>query len=316
LNPRYQVIHYGVYFCDLIFTGLPKMPALGQEAYGNGFEIRAGASFNPALAFHRLGVRSGWVCDFGDDLFSRYVLERCQEEGIDPGLFEILPIPLQRVSVAVSFPQDRAFISYMDPMRLPPLPPILLKERPEWLYLPNLYLGEKYEDIFSTAREAGIKVYMDCQFTEETVENPEVRAAIGAVDIFAPNQLEALQLTGAASLDEAMAILSRLAPLVIIKCGAQGAYACQDSRVIHSPGLNVEQVVDTTGAGDCFNAGFLYGLLRGEPLERCLRLGNICGGLSVTATGGSAVPTADEVEKYLQTRPQEDGSSNLSWAVI
>ena len=92
MSQRYQVIHYGLYFCDLIFTGLPKMPALGEEYYGSGLEIRPGANFNPALAFQRLGVRAGWVCDFGNDFFSRYVLERCREEGIDPGLFEILPL--------------------------------------------------------------------------------------------------------------------------------------------------------------------------------------------------------------------------------
>ena len=303
LSQRYQVIHYGLYFCDLIFTGLPKMPALGEEYYGDGLEIRPGANFNPALAFQRLGVRAGWVCDFGSDFFSRYVLERCQEEGIDPGLFEILPFPLQRVTVALSFPQDRSFISFMDPISLPPLRPILLREQPEWLYLPNLFPDEIHKDIFTTAREAGIKIYMDCQFTAETLENPGVRAAIGAVDVFAPNQLEALQLTGAASLEGALIILSRLVPLVIVKCGAQGAFACQDGQILHSPGLPVEKVVDTTGAGDCFNAGFLFGLLRGEPLERCLRLGNICGGLSVTAAGGAAVPTAAEVEKYLQIQP-------------
>jgi len=299
LSQRYQLIHYGLYFCDVIFTGLPRMPGLGQETYGTGLEIRPGANFNPAVAFQRLGVRAGWVCDFGDDFFSRYVLERCQEEGIDPGLFEHLPFPLQRVTVAMSFPQDRSFISYMDPVRLPPLRPILLRERPEWLYLPNLFPEEVHKDIFCAAREAGTKIYMDCQFTENSLLDEGVRAAIEAVDVFAPNLLEAQQLTGAASPEEALAALSCLAPLVVVKCGAHGALAQQGQQVIHAPALAVEKVVDTTGAGDCFNAGFLYGLLRREPLERCLRLGNICGGLSVTAPGGQAIPTAAEVEKYL-----------------
>jgi sugar/nucleoside kinase (ribokinase family) len=300
VSPRYQVIHYGSYFCDLIFTGLTKMPELGQEYYSTGLEIRPGANFNPALAFQRLGVRDGWVCDFGTDFFSSYVLERCRQEGIDPGLFEHLPFPLQRVTVAMSFPHDRAFVSYMDGDHLPPLRPILERERPDWLYLPNLFPLESHKDIFAAARESGVKVYMDCQFTEDSLDNPGVRSAIQAVDIFAPNQLEALQLTGAASAEEALQTLSCLAPLVVVKCGPRGALAQSGERVVHAPGLAVAPVVDTTGAGDCFNAGFLYGLLRGDSLERCLRLGNICGGLSVTAAGGAAIPTAREVEKYLE----------------
>jgi sugar/nucleoside kinase (ribokinase family) len=299
LSPRYQLIHYGLYFCDLIFTGLTRMPELGQEYYSTGMELRPGANFNPALAFQRLGVKAGWVCDFGTDFFSRYVLEQCQEEGIDPGLFELLPIPLPRITVAMSFPQDRAFVSFMDPDHLPPLRPILERERPEWLYLPNLFPAESHKDIFCAAREVGTKIYMDCQFTQASLDDDNVRAAIAAVDVFAPNQLEALQLTGAATVEEALGILGCLAPLVIIKCGPKGALAQIGDQVLHSPGLAVEKVVDTTGAGDCFNAGFLYGVLRGEPLERCLRLGNICGGLSVTGAGGAAIPTIDEVEKYL-----------------
>ena len=300
MSSRYQVIQYGCYFCDLIFTGLPRMPALGEEIYGSGFEIRPGANFNPALAFKRLGVRAGWVCDFGTDLFSRFVLERCQVEGIDGGLFEHLPFPLQRVTVAMSFPHDRAFISFMDPDHLPTLRPILLRERPDWLYLPNLFAEEIHQDIFCAAREAGTKIYMDCQFNDATLAQPAVQAAIAAVDIFAPNQLEAQRLTGTASAEEALAALACVAPLAIVKCGARGALAQSGDTVIHSPALAVDRVVDTTGAGDCFNAGFLYGLLRGEPLETCLRLGNICGGLSVTAPGGAAIPTTEEVENYLR----------------
>jgi len=88
-----------------------------------------------------------------------------------------------------------------------------------------------------------------------------------------------LQLTGAATVEQALARLAELTPLVIVKRGAEGAIAGLDGGVVQVPAIPVE-VVDTTGAGDCFNAGFLYGYLRGASLETCLRAGNICGGLS------------------------------------
>jgi len=86
---------------------------------------------------------------------------------------------------------------------------------------------------------------------------------------------------------------------VIVKCGAEGVIAQAGANVVRASGLSVD-VFDTTGAGDCFNAGFLYGHLRGLPLEASLRCGNICGGLSTTARGGAAAPSAAQVEQWLQ----------------
>lgn len=118
---------------------------------------------------------------------------------------------------------------------------------------------------------------MDCQSNEATLQDAGVVEAIRSVDVFAPNATEAQRLTGEGSVEEALACLAELAPLVLIKLGKDGVIARQGKQVVRSPAIKVE-VVDTTGAGDCFNAGFLYGHLNGKPLEACLRYGNLCGG--------------------------------------
>ena len=66
---NFDVIVFGDYFCDLIFTGLPHMPAPGEEVYSRAFDVQPGGSFNAACAMHRLGLNVGWACDFGNDLF-------------------------------------------------------------------------------------------------------------------------------------------------------------------------------------------------------------------------------------------------------
>lgn len=283
----YDVLLLGSYFCDLVYTGLPEFPSLGCEVYGTGFELRAGAGFYTALALKRLGVRYGWVCDFGDDLFSQFVLERCRQEGIDSSLFFHHPFPLRRVTSAISFPHERAFVSYADP---PPLPPLeearrtaaLLREhRPAWLLLPHLSYGPQAELQFEAAQEAGTRVYMDCQHDPATLDTPGVKEALGRVQVFAPNQAEALALTGSPSPQAALERLAGFSPLVVIKCGAEGALARQGDADIQSPALPVEQVQDTTGAGDCFNAGFLWAALKNLPLEECLQSGNRCGAWAV-----------------------------------
>jgi sugar/nucleoside kinase (ribokinase family) len=125
-----------------------------------------------------------------------------------------------------------------------------------------------------------------------------VSEAVARVDVFGPNESEALRLTGASTVEAALEQLGELAPVVVIKCGARGALARAGGQTWGSPALPVE-VRDTTGAGDCFNAGFLYGHLSGHDLAGCLRCGNICGGLATVSRGNGALPTAAEVETML-----------------
>ena len=112
---RYDVIVVGDYFVDLIFNGLPQFPVLGKEIVGTGFDMLPGGAYNAALAMHRLGLRVGWAVDFGDDDFSRFVLACARAEGLDDTLFVHHRRPLRRVTTALSYPDDRAFITYADP---------------------------------------------------------------------------------------------------------------------------------------------------------------------------------------------------------
>jgi sugar/nucleoside kinase (ribokinase family) len=100
-----------------------------------------------------------------------------------------------------------------------------------------------------------------------------------------------------------MDVLAELCPLVVIKDGAQGAYAGARRHVTYASAIPVTPV-DTTGAGDCFNAGFLAAWLDGLPLDECLRWGNVVGGLSTLSRGGSVrTVTRSDVEAWL--RPKE-----------
>ena len=297
----YQVLLYGSYFCDIIYTGLPEFPSLGKELYSAAFDFRPGGCYNTALALHRLGVHCGWACDFGSDFFSQFVLERARQDGIDGSLFEHYPFPVRRITSALSFPEDRAFVSFADPDYLSPAGPLLAQWKPDWLLLPHLHYLPQEQHIFAAARQAGTRIYMDCQSMPVTLQTPGVAQALGAVDVFAPNLREALALTGTDTVEGALEILAALTPLVVLKLGAAGAVARREGQTIHSPALPIPPlaVVDTTGAGDCFNAGFLYGALRGLELDGCLQAGNVCGGLSVTGHGGAAAPDAAEVERRL-----------------
>jgi sugar/nucleoside kinase (ribokinase family) len=283
----------------LIFTGLPRMPELGTELFSTGFDILPGGTFNSAIAMHRLGLKVGWQADFGTDFFSQFVLNTAREAGLDDRFFRIHDADLRNLTVSLSFADDRAFVTYADMFRPASLTDLLEQTRARSVVLPVFYYQQDIATLSQRVHEQGGLVFMDCAQVDVTLGTPGVVEALRAVDIFAPNETEALQLTGARSIEEALAILAALTPLVVLKQGARGATACQGDRQVHVPALAGIEIVDTTGAGDCFNAGFLYGYLRGESLERCLQLGNIVGGLSTAARGTQNTPTIAEAERYL-----------------
>jgi sugar/nucleoside kinase (ribokinase family) len=291
---------FGDYCCDLIVTGLPELPRLGADIFGSDMGIEVGAAFNTVRALHRLGTRVAWAAQFGNDLFSQFALERIRAEGVDTRLFIQVDRPLRSMSLSFSFTHERGFISYADPVD--PLDWVrIIRENPARCVL---FTGMEYGDEFLRAVEAAHEMdaitAMDCQHGSATLETPGLTAALQAVDLFLPNAGEAMRLTGAADPLEAIGILSRLSPRVIVKQGAQGALASVDQELLCAEAIPVEAVVDTTGAGDCFNAGFLRSYLRDDDLLTCLRYGNICGGLSITSHAACATPTACQAEELFQ----------------
>jgi sugar/nucleoside kinase (ribokinase family) len=282
----YDVLLTGRYFCDLVFTHLPEFPRLGHEVYSREFHLVPGGVFTPAVTLTRLGLRTAWPCKFGADPFSQFVHEEALKAGVDSRFFTHSEAPSLRITVAFSFGEERAFLSYIDPLPEIPYAELIRQTRPKWVYITHLMVGEEQEKIVRAARTVGALVYMDCQAHHANLTDPATRGAIGRADVFSPNREEALALTREKSIEAALEKLSKLTGTVIIKNGADGCLCSRGGMVIRVPGIEVA-VVDTTGAGDNFNCGFIYGQIKGYSLEETLRIGNICGGLSVTTIGGS-----------------------------
>lgn len=132
---------------------------------------------------------------------------------------------------------------------------------------------------------------MDCQHSNETLETPLVRSILSCLDIFMPNTLEAQRITQTRSLEGAIDVLSQLVVGVVIKNGAEGAVAQFGTISYYSRPFTV-MPLDTTGAGDVFNAGFLAAYLQNNPIKSCLRWGNYCGAQSTLGYGSSNAPSS------------------------
>ncbi|MGB9672647.1 MAG: carbohydrate kinase family protein [Anaerolineales bacterium] len=298
---QYDVIVVGDYCLDLIFSGLPSFLELGKEVVARDFAMVGGGTYNTAVALHRLGVKVGWATDFGNDLFSKLVLEMAEKDGLDNALFVQHTIPLRRITVSASLSNDRAFVAfYDDGPTIPAAIKALTSASAKVLYIPALYTGPAFDLGLPLVRARHIQIVMDGNSYDDAVlKDPKVRKALKNCTIFMPNRAEACRITALDNLEQAMYKLGELIPLVVVKDGANGAFACQDGKIIHVDSIPVHPV-DTTGAGDCFNAGFLKAWLEGQPLEECLRWGNIVGGLSTLGYGGSGkIITEQDVRAYL-----------------
>lgn len=298
----FDVLIPGNYFCDLIFTGFAQFPALGTEVYTQGLNVVPGGVMNTVIALQRLAVHVGWVGTLGTDFFSRYIQEQIDAEGLDTSLLARVDAPLQRVTVSVSYPQDRAFITYID--ESPKLVDMLLGAlargvRFRHLHFTGLTLDARLPAILEDCRASGVSISMDCQSRPNRLDEPLVQRTLALVDYFMPNASEALMLTGAPTLPESAALLRRFARAVVVKDGANGAHAWVEGAEYHVRPLAFTPI-DTTGAGDVFNAGFLCALLAGKDMQTCLQWGNASGGASTQGYGGtSAAPTHDELLRLL-----------------
>ncbi|MFI9782883.1 carbohydrate kinase family protein [Kitasatospora sp. NPDC051984] len=298
-----EVLVAGPYFADLVFHGLPRPVQPGGEVFADGFALVPGGAYTLAMAVHRLGRTAVWSVDFGTDVFSAEVLAAARAEGLDERAFRHHPSPVRSLTVALSGPDDRAMVSYQDRVTPAPLVPLLRRHRPAVLMLPQLHWDSPTLTALEVARQLGTLVVQDCHDVPASLTDPAVRRILAEVDVFTPNAAEALHLTGATDLDDAITELAALVPTLVVKRGADGAVALRSGKRYDAPAVPV-RAVDTTAAGDCFNAGLVHGLLSGHDLPTCLTIATTCGTAAVTAPGSSAALHAADLENRPERLPR------------
>ena len=304
----YDILVYGPIFCDLIFTGLPTMPTLGTELFADEFTVTIGGSAIVAAGLHKLGARTGLIADLGNDPLSDIVRRLLDDLGVDRSLIREHPYPLPQVTVGLSFPADRAFVTrFQRPDHAPDLPTILRRHSAKHLHVCSFLAALETPEAATVAHAAGMTVSMDPGWDEVALHDPKLAAMVAELDLFLPNRAELCHI--ARTEDVALAVSNISATMqhgiVILKQGAEGATAfdIDGTERVYNRALPVTPI-DTTGAGDAFDAGFLYAHISGQPIETCMRYGAVCGGLSTTRPGGiDALPTFKEMTAWLSRLP-------------
>lgn len=298
----------GNFVVDIIGKPIDRLPERGRLALIDMLETHVGGNGpNTAGALGRLGAEVAVVGRVGDDLYGRFLLERLGGWGVKTGgVLRDAEAATGVTLVAVDHTGERSFIHHFGAnARFGP-------EDVDWdllsgvrhLHLASCFVlpgldGQPAAEVLQEARRRGCSTSIDVCWDREERWLTLLRPALPHVDYCMPSQEEAERLTGRTEPREIASVLRDAGcAAAVIKLGERGVFYSGGEGEWHIPAFRVP-VRDTTGAGDCFIAGFLHARLCGWELPRALRFGNACGGLAVGAVGAvSALLPAPEVERW------------------
>ncbi len=291
---------------DVVVRAADPRPVFGQvERWVDGIDLVIGSSSALfACGAARLGLRVAMAGIVGDDPLGRFMTASLAEKGLDTSAIRTHPSVATGATVLLAAPTDRAILTA--PGTIPLLRvadvPSKLFERTHHVHTGSFFLLDAARpdlpDLYRSLRARGVTTSLDCNWDPKQAWDGGLKELVAETDVFLPNGAEATRITGQSDLeDAARALLGLGARVVAVKLGASGALAVTGGRpAVRCPALPV-QPVDTTGAGDAFDAGFVAAWLAGRSLEASLSLGVACGSLSTLGIGGTATqPTRAEAE--------------------
>ena len=288
----FDILVVGELNADLILRG-DVTPAFGQvEKIIDEATLTIGSSSAIfACGAARLGLRAAFIGKAGDDEFGRFMLRELDQRGIDTSSVVIDPTIPTGLSVILSRPVDRAILTHLGSiaaLRFDEIDLSLLA-RARHLHLGSYYLLDALRPavprLFAEAKRRGLTISIDTNYDPTERWEGNLREALQRVDVFLPNETELLAITHEDSIEAGLNRLAEI-PIVAVKLGARGAIARRGSEIAQANSI-VVKVIDTTGAGDSFDAGFIYAYLSGFALPQALRLACVCGSLSTRAAGGT-----------------------------
>lgn len=294
-----RILVAGELNADLILSGLPSLPVIGRELIGSGFAMALGSS--SAITAARMAALGAddpeYAVDFvgliGDDDIGRFVLDQLHHFGVHTDAVQVVGTPTG-VTIALTYARDRALLTYPGTIAVFDGQGITQEQlrRYTHLHVGSFFLQTALQPqlaaIFKMAREAGLTTSLDVGWdpAERWMGNPYLAPALAQTSDFLPNEDETAAL---AATPEALKQL--VGGTLVVKRGAQGASAYTDSGGASTetrvPAFPVTPV-DTTGAGDAFNAGYIYALhIRGESMASALRFAAACGAQATQHVGGA-----------------------------
>ena len=277
---------------DLMVLGVPRVEFDKELLAKDMSLVLGGSSSIAAFNLARLGARVGFVGFLGRDTFGDYVEQRLSWAGIDVSQVRRVRQPKTGITIWHEYKGRRAGVTYpgcIARLRGSDIPSSYLR-RAKHLHVGAYFFQEGLQQgaaaAFRRARRLGLTTSLDCNYDPKETWDSGIFDVLRETDVFLPNDTEALKLTGCRTVAQAAGVLAGLARIVAIKRGARGALVKSPEGTFTVRALPCK-VVDTTGAGDSFNAGFLSQFVKGKSVRECALAGIRAGTRAVSAVGGT-----------------------------
>jgi len=281
------------------------IPEFGQkEKLVSGYNLEMGGSACIfACQCAKLGLKTTGAGSVGKDSMGDFMLDCLKQGGVDTSHIRESEDRTGLTLCLTKKGGDRSILTYMgamDTVNKLWIEELLLKTR--HIHICSYYLlkglQSEYPALLRKAKELGVTVSLDTNWDPEEGWDGGIRDILPYVDIFLPNENELMHITGQDNIQDALKYAGERVPTIAVKCGDKGAYAYCKGTIYQGEALKVD-VVDTVGAGDSFNGGFIYGFLSGLSVEECLKAGTVCGSLSICYPGGTqGQPKLSELQKH------------------
>lgn len=249
-----------------------------------------GSAGNAILGLACLGASTGFIGKVGNDHYGKFFKENLKKNGIEDKMLTSELLPSGVASTFITPDGERTFGTYLGAASTLKAEELTLDMFKGYAYLfIEGYLVQDHEMILHAielAKEAGLQVCLDMASYNIVAADLEFFSLLinKYVDIVFANEEEAKAFTGKEP-EEALELIGKQCSIAIVKVGSGGSYIRKGTEQIKVQALKVEKVVDTTGAGDYFAAGFLYGLTCGYSLEKCAKIGSILSGNVIQVVG-------------------------------
>lgn len=305
---RYDISIAGEINLDLILYGLPEQMPTERELLASGFAVTLGSS--SAILAHNAATLGARVCFqtlVGKDDFGRMALDRLRAAGVDTAATREHDSLQTGVTIMLPHGIDRHMLTYAGTIEALTTDHLdvasLIQAR--HFHLSSLYLQRGLHAglpaLLKKLKEAGLTISLDTNDDPADQWGAPLYDVLPYVDCFLPNESEITRMTSTQTVEEALEKLPSSISVIVVKRGKRGATVRAKGRTEHVAGLVVEPV-DTIGAGDSFDAGFLVAWINGADPFEAARAGNVTGALSTQGVGGTeAFRTADLREKFLKT---------------
>lgn len=292
---KLKVLVVGELNLDLILDELAVFPEVKKEIIAQKMNLVMGSSSAIfACNLSTLGTDVTFLGKVGKDQFGKQVEESLKNKKVNTDRLIYSPTLKTGLTVAFSFKNERAMVTYpgaMQELTEKDVPDQVLKDY-DHLHVSSVFLQSSLRngvaELFRRAKKLHLTTSLDTQWDPEEKWDCDWKKLLSDTDIFLPNIDEMRAITGKKDAKSGINSLKEFSNTIVVKNGVKGCLAWDGGKFYMQPAFLNRKVMDTIGAGDSFNAGFIHAFLKNKTIEKCLELGAICGAVNTTAHGGTA----------------------------